>query len=244
MVSNLCSIVKSRIERFDSPTTSTRKVFIRSTPRRFTCGIRLAQNLGKADLEDQGVASDAIQVALKIRRLALVAALLGVACGGVAVTGSAEPEPFPSPQVVKSLSPDPDDSFGYELPPVSMFQPLGQEGCRPPSPLVVTESLATSEEIRVWALLLVNVPPSELDVGEEAKIVWRSDGSGDFDVFAISPNGKTVRSKPPVASHLSSNWERPGSEWGSYFKLSEPGCWEFQLRHGDSSARLWLVVDE
>ena len=149
----------------------------------------------------------------------------------------------PSATVIERLPLDPEEEFGYELPPITTFQPLGAEGCRPPSPLVVTESLATSEDITVWALLLTNVPTSELAVGDEAKVVWRSDGSGDFDVIAISPSGDRVRSEIPVTSHLSSNWERPGSEWQSWFGFSEPGCWQFQVRHGGARAQLWLEVD-
>ncbi len=171
--------------------------------------------------------------------------LAALACGRGAGSGPQRPVgPSPSPQVVKSLSPDPGEEFGYKLPPMTMFRPLGREGCEPPSPLVVAESLATSDEIVVWALLEVSVPPSELAVGDDAKIVWRSSGSGDFDVYAISPGGKTAQSDPPVTSHLGSNWKRPGDEWGSYFELFEPGCWKFRVQHGTESARLWLMVDE
>jgi hypothetical protein len=80
--------------------------------------------------------------------------------------------------------------------------------------------------------------------GDGAKIVWRSDGSSDFHVVAIGPSGEEVPSEFPVTSHLSSNWERPGSEWGSGFSFDEPGCWELRVRHGDASARLWLVIDD
>jgi hypothetical protein len=180
---------------------------------------------------------------VRIRRLALAAALLGVACGRVAATGR-QGSVDPSPLVIERLPFDPDEEMGHKLPPETMFQPLGREGCRPASPLIVTESLATSDEIKVWALFLANVPAWELGVGDEAKIVWRSDGSGDFHAVAISPSGKEVSSECPVTSHLSSNWERPGSEWGSAFRFSEPGCWELRVRHGDAGARLWLVVDE
>jgi hypothetical protein len=38
-------------------------------------------------------------------------------------------------------------------------------------PTVVSESLATSDEITVWAQLSVTVPPSELGVGDEAKVI-------------------------------------------------------------------------
>jgi len=161
----------------------------------------------------------------------------------VAVTGPQEPVE-PSPLVVERLPFDPQEEMGHKLPSESVFKPIGRERCRPASPLIVTESLATSEEIKVWALFLANAPAWELGVGDEAKIVWRSDGSGDFRVVAISPTGKRVPSEFPVTSHLSSNWDRPGSEWGSAFGFSEAGCWELRVRHGDASARLWLVVDE
>jgi hypothetical protein len=177
------------------------------------------------------------------RGLAHAAVLLGVACGRVVATGPQELVE-PSPLVIERLPFDPEEEMGHKLPPESMFKPLGREGCRPASPLIVTESLATSDEIKVWALFLANVPAWELGVGDEAKIVWRSDGTGDFRVVAISPTRKEVSSEFPVTSHLSSNWERPGSEWGSGFRFSEPGCWELRVRHGDASARLWLVVDE
>lgn len=177
--------------------------------------------------------------------LVALAVLLSAACGRVTATGSQAPqEPFPSPQVVERLPLDPEEEMGHERPPISMFQPLGREGCRPPSPLVLNESLATSESISVWALFLAEKAPWKIGVGDEAKIVWRSNGEGEFDVLATTPSGKTVQSEFPVTSHLSSNWERPGSEWGSGFGFSEPGCWELRVRHGDASARLWLIVDE
>jgi hypothetical protein len=183
---------------------------------------------------------------VKTRHVALAAAVLGAACGRVAAPGPRQPAE-PSPLVIERLPFDPEEEMGHKLPPESRFEPLGREGCRPASPLIVTESLATSDEITVWALLTVTEvpkPPWELAAGDEAKIVWRSDGSGDFDVVAVSPSGERIQSEIEVTSHLSSNWERSGSEWESWFGFSEPGCWELRVRHGDASARLWLIVDE
>ncbi|MGH2652884.1 MAG: hypothetical protein ACRDHV_00850 [Actinomycetota bacterium] len=202
---------------------------------------RIDPGTGRVTVEDVGVSELSHLRAATAEALWLVRSdrgeVLRVELGG----------PVPSPQVVKGLPPDSEEEFGYKLPPESMFRPLGREGCRPPSPLVVTESLATSVGIKVWALLTVAEvakPPWELAAGDEVKIVWRSDGSGDFDVVAISPTGEVVPSEIPVTSHLSSNWERPGSEWESWFTFSEAGCWELRVRHGDGSARLWLMIDE
>jgi len=97
--------------------------------------------------------------------LALAAVLLGVACGRVVATGPQELVE-PSPLVIERLPFNPEEEMGHKLPPESMFKPLGREGCRPASPLIVTESLATSDEIKVWALFLANVPAWELGVGD------------------------------------------------------------------------------
>ena len=180
--------------------------------------------------------------------MALAVVLLsGVACGAEReATAPQESETHnPSGLVIESLPLDLENwpEFGYEPPPIHTFQPLGQEGCKPPSPLVVQESLATSDEIRVWALFVTKAPPWELVAGDEAKIVWRSDGQGEFEVFAVSPGGARVASQIGMDPHVGSNWPRAGSEWGSIFRFSEPGCWEFRIRHGDARAALWLVID-
>lgn len=44
-------------------------------------------------------------------------------------------------------------------------------------------------------------------------------------------------------AHVSSNYVRPGDEWGTGFSFETPGCWELLLERDNGSASFWLEVD-
>jgi len=114
--------------------------------------------------------------------------------------------------------------------------------CQPLSP--ITTSAIGLPEVRgtangqtsLWALLF-----SPLVAHQQVKIVWRMTGDGNLQVVARGPNGMSV--KPDwITPHDSSNWNRPGDEWGTGFTLPTPGCWDFHATRGTAFGDIWLIV--
>lgn len=109
----------------------------------------------------------------------------------------------------------------------------------PGAGLMGHEVRADSDALETWALLY---EPSPWRPGQEVKVVWRTTGRGPFRVVAIGPRSQRV---PPLAGptqHAGSTWDRPGEEWGTFFRLDEPGPWRLQVRRGTATASLALVV--
>lgn len=86
------------------------------------------------------------------------------------------------------------------------------------------------EGAEAWALLW---DASPWPVGEEVKVVWRMEGTGDFEVRAIGPAGEIVQPTAGPTRHGGSNWDRPGEEWGTFFALPTEGCWQLEARRSD-----------
>lgn len=110
------------------------------------------------------------------------------------------------------------------------------------------ESRATSVGVEAWALIFdgrwastdaavfTGVPASR-----PFKIAWRITGTGLLSLVARSPSG--VESGPIGGPTLhSSNWNRPGDEWGSTFLLAEEGCWRIRASRDNGFGELWIVV--
>jgi hypothetical protein len=122
--------------------------------------------------------------------------------------------------------------------------PLGAPGCRPPSPMRpaspqgLPETQGTATGAQLWALFFADMP---IHPKQEIKIVWRMTGAGDLHLVAVGPRGLRI---PPdwTQYHESSNWQRPGQEWGSGFTFPSPGCWDLHATRGTSSGDVWLVV--
>jgi len=66
-------------------------------------------------------------------------------------------------------------------------------------------------------------------------------GSGDMQIMAQGPDGKSVR-PDWLTFHTGSNWPRPGAEWGTGFTLPVAGCWDFHVHRDDAVGDVWLVV--
>jgi hypothetical protein len=137
-------------------------------------------------------------------------------------------------------------------PPASEFVPLGAPGCAPPSP-----SNSITGEVRgratigdLWVVgFWLNLATAGRAipavvvrvVGKPFKIVWRLRGSGDATFTAIGPDGS--RHAPlSLSFHAASNWNRPGDEWGSVFRFTQPGCWQLHAERADNTGDLWLSV--
>jgi hypothetical protein len=134
-------------------------------------------------------------------------------------------------------------------PEASTFEPPGEPGCSPPSPVNRTtgEARGVASSGDLWALFFVRFTSDQTAVlsssvlGQRTKIAWRMRGSGDAAFTAIAPNG--VRVAPAaVQFHGGSSWTRPGDEWGTEFVFSQPGCWQLHAQRSDVAGDLWLLV--
>lgn len=102
----------------------------------------------------------------------------------------------------------------------------------------------TGDDLEAWGLVFATWPVEpggrlELPLDAEAKIVWKVTGSGDFDIAAFGPDGSEVGPLRGPDAHGSSNWVRPGDEWGTVWMFQELGCWSFEIIRGESQ----LFVD-
>src|SRR5580700_10357129 len=123
---------------------------------------------------------------------------------------------------------------------------LGAPGCRPASPVTVVnrflaEVEGTGHGATLWGLLMFPHPlPAR--IGDQEKIVWRMTGSGLLTLAAISPDGHRVRLSWGPAFHTSSNFDKPGDEWGAGYVFTESGCWDLRAVRGGATADVWLTV--
>lgn len=85
-------------------------------------------------------------------------------------------------------------------------------------------------------------PFAALRVHEDVKIVWRVTGRGPLRLSSIDPSGRKHRLQWGPYPHLSSNYERPGQEWGAGYRFGVPGCWTLRAVRGHSSADAWVTV--
>lgn len=126
-------------------------------------------------------------------------------------------------------------------------QALGGQGCHPPSPITLFQSVlpqveGTGHGATLWGLLmLTHALPAR--VGEEEKIVWRMTGTGLLlTLEAIGPDGAHHRPVWGPSAHLSSDWDKPGDEWGAGYLFTAPGCWDLRAIRGGATADVWLRV--
>jgi len=123
---------------------------------------------------------------------------------------------------------------------------LGAAGCRPASPITpgmngIPQVKGTGHGASLWGLLMF---PHRLTarVGDQEKIVWRMTGSGVPQMVAIGPDSQVHRLAWGPAYHTSSNWNKPGDEWGAGYVFTVPGCWDLRAVRGTATADVWLRV--
>jgi hypothetical protein len=123
---------------------------------------------------------------------------------------------------------------------------LGAPGCRPTSPVTVFDSFlpqvhGTGHGATLWGLLMFPHPlPAR--VGDQEKIVWRMTGTASLTLAAIGPDGQHHPLLWGPAFHTSSNFDKPGDEWGAGYVFTEPGCWDLRAVRGRTTADVWLRV--
>lgn len=120
--------------------------------------------------------------------------------------------------------------------------PLGAAGCKPASPqqpsgVAGPEFQGTSANASLWMLLF-----TPLGTGQDIKMVWRVTGGGGLHVVAIGPQGQQVQPDWGPEAHESSNWNKPGQEWGTGFTFPVAGCWDLHATRDDASGDVWLVI--
>jgi len=125
-------------------------------------------------------------------------------------------------------------------------QALGAPGCHPDSPITRWQSFlpqveGTGHGATLWGLLMF-AHPLPAQVGDQEKIVWRMTGTGLLTLAAIGPDGKHHRLAWGPDAHLSSNWDKPGDEWGAGYIFNAPGCWDLHASRGDATADVWIRV--
>ena len=88
------------------------------------------------------------------------------------------------------------------------------------------------------------LPPSQqmLRVGRTFKLVFRLTGEGPVEAFAIAPDGRRAEPTAPLRPHAASNFNRPGQEWGAFFRVYEPGCWDLVVQRGRTRGVLPLPI--
>lgn len=133
------------------------------------------------------------------------------------------------------------------LKPTLRGRALGAPGCRPASPVTrfnsfIPQVQGTGHGATLWGLLMFPHPlPAR--VGDQEKIVWRMTGTAlPLTLAAIGPDGRHHPLLWGPAFHASSNFDKPGDEWGAGYVFTEPGCWDLRAVRGSASADVWLTV--
>lgn len=76
----------------------------------------------------------------------------------------------------------------------------------------------------------------------EKKIVWRISGTGQPAIAVTRPDGTQSRLSWGPEFHFSSNYPRPGDEYGTALVLDAPGCWNIKFTRNSQMAEVWLQV--
>lgn len=114
--------------------------------------------------------------------------------------------------------------------------------CTTPTPIFNGDEVqGVATDASVYGLLfLTHSPP--IRNGEELKIVWRMTGNGDLSVTSTSPSNRPGVLTFGPELHSSSNFNRPGEEWGTGFKFDEAGCWHIHLQRTVGAGDVWIDI--
>jgi hypothetical protein len=159
--------------------------------------------------------------------------LAGCANAGPAPAARASATSAAGSPLASASTPTPTPTF-------ASIGPLGAAGCHPASPTdnssVGPEVQGTSASATLWLLLF-----GPTKTGSDLKIVWRMTGTGDLHLSAIGPQGQMIAPDWGPEAHSSSNWNRPGDEWGAGFTMPVAGCWDLRASRDDVSGDAWLI---
>ncbi len=125
---------------------------------------------------------------------------------------------------------------------------LGVAGCESPSPITFTpmqgpEVQGTGYGATLYGLIMIaGTGPWSVRAGENVKIVWRMTGSGPLTLTVIGPQGTPGTLAWGPEYHTSSNYDRPGDEWGAGYVFKTAGCWHLHAKRTTGSADVWFKV--
>jgi hypothetical protein len=145
--------------------------------------------------------------------------------------------------VLAACAPMPDRAEATPTQPIpTATQPECQPSLAQPSKNGFPEIKATMKSAgEIWALLFFDKAQAK----KEEKIVWRITGTGkQFDIRAQHEDGTIIHPIWGPEYHGSSNWERPGDEWGTGFNFPKPGCWTLTVTLGETTGEIRLEVLE
>jgi hypothetical protein len=177
------------------------------------------------------------------RWLMLLSVLVLTACSATPHTASARP-PHASPAAASaSASPAPATTS-----PPAPATPPAIAATHGPCPRTARlggssssgfpEQQGVGVDATLWALFFGD----EVVAGQEVKVVWRMTGSGSLSISATGPDAKILQPEWGPESHGSSNWDRPGEEWGTGWVFPSPGCWTINATRTNGSGYLVLRV--
>jgi hypothetical protein len=118
----------------------------------------------------------------------------------------------------------------------------GATRCDPASPITAGPEVQGDGTGATLYGLIMTASPVPIKTDEQVKIVWRMTGSGPLQLSIISPQGKPMPLQWGPEAHGSSNYDRPGSEWGAGYLFTEPGCWHLHAQRTVGAADVWLRV--
>jgi hypothetical protein len=135
------------------------------------------------------------------------------------------------------------------------FGAWGRRSCSPASPghdaapaVGSSEVFGTSTGAVLWSLMRIDPikKTAELEsvIGQTVKIIFRMTSGLPREFYAIAPSGSRLDPVWGPSLHNSSNWQRPGTEWGAGFVFTEVGCWRIHAA-GSPPAQgdVWFQVD-
>ena len=127
----------------------------------------------------------------------------------------------------------------------SSVGPLGRPNCTPASPVRGDEVRATPGKNGLTSFALVQgASPSGLQADEQGlKIVMRVTGTGPLRLTLVDPTGARRPIDWGPQEHATSNFDRPGDEWGLGVTFNRRGCWALTAsRDAQASASYWFSV--
>ena len=125
------------------------------------------------------------------------------------------------------------------------FGPLGRPNCTPASPFRGDEVRATPGKNGLTSsALLQGATPGALRADEQGlKLVMRVTGTGPLHLKLVDPTGTRRPIDWGPEEHATSNFDRPGDEWGLGVTLNRRGCWTLTAsRDSQASASYWFSV--
>lgn len=96
-------------------------------------------------------------------------------------------------------------------------------------------------EHEAWGLVLFS-GRQPFTTAESTRIVWRVTGSGAFDTWALDPSGHRAGPTSRPDKRVSSNYDRPGEEWGAEYEFTEPGCWTLAVQRSEGVLKTTILV--